>query len=138
MFQFEILNASSYRALDSVEDFFNDVVEASWNEQYANGVKVSNGHDAAAYSHFMVIEIFFNSTKISLILDHCGTCALVHLLHLFLYVPMERRLRNAIKRNQATKPTLCFLDSSVRIFRRRFAMGMRHSILRRSLHCWND
>jgi len=51
---FMILNASSYRALDNVEDFFNDVVEASWNDSYAKGVKVSNGHDAAAYSHFMV------------------------------------------------------------------------------------
>jgi len=51
---FIILNASSYRALDHVEDFFNDVVAASWNDNSPQNVKAYNGHDAAVYAHFMV------------------------------------------------------------------------------------
>merc|ERR1719336_1870278 len=51
---FMILNASSYRALDAVEEFFDDVVAASWSNTYPLDVKSSNGHDAAAYAHFMV------------------------------------------------------------------------------------
>jgi hypothetical protein len=51
---FMILNASSYRALHAVEEFFDDVVAAAWSDTYPLDVKSSNGHDAATYAHFMV------------------------------------------------------------------------------------
>lgn len=51
---FIILNASSYRALDHAEEYFNDVVAASWSDNSPKDVQASNGHDAAIYAHFLV------------------------------------------------------------------------------------
>jgi len=50
------LNASSFRALDNVDEFFGDVIKASnWKPELPFYVETSNGFEAAQYSHYFVI-----------------------------------------------------------------------------------